>query len=86
MTKPTIHSNGDRPEVLRDGYLSAYHAVNEAGKALQEIAPNGRNYYPQGDSAINNALDEHGDRLSKLRFVAIELMELAEHCDGFCRK
>ena len=80
MTKPTIHLNGDSANTLTEGYEDAYRAVNVALEAIQNASPNGRNYYPQGDTATAEAINEHVARVRALTTVANELLELAIHC------
>jgi hypothetical protein len=79
MTKPTIHLNGTAAADLLKQYRSAYAAVSDAIEAICKASPHGRDYYPQGTDAINNAQSEHWERVAKLREVEKELMELALH-------
>lgn len=85
MVKPTIHLNGDRPETLRENYVAAYHAVEAAITAVSATHPDGRNFYPQGDAVLSQARREHEARMAALRNLSAEMMELATHCDGFCK-
>ena len=85
MTFPTIHLNGSGAESLRDGYIAAGEALNDALRKLKETDPNGRDYYPQGDDAIRQASNEHCLRLNKLTHVIEEIQALAEHCDQFVK-
>lgn len=78
MTKPTIHLNGSSPEALVDNYEKAFRAIRTAEGALQDAAPHGRDYYPQGDSAFWQAYDEHQKRMDKLRSIREELQEIWE--------
>jgi hypothetical protein len=78
MMIPTIHLNGTSEDALLEEVTSACQAIREAERALQNAAPNGRDYYPQGAGAIHSALEEHEARLKKLRDVRRELEELAE--------
>lgn len=79
---PTIHLNGTSAESLTEALEKAYSAIGEAKRALQETAPNGRDYYVQtqdrqGD-AIQQASTEHYARLEKLESVRKELVEIVE--------
>ena len=76
MRTPTIHMNGSNPETLLEGLTEAYRAVDAAMRALDEAAPNGRDYYPQGPDAVQEATREHQLRAAKLRSVREELQEL----------
>lgn len=79
MRKPVVHLNGTSAERLLEGFTDARYAVSKAIDALEEAAPNARDYYPLGGSAFDVAVDEHRARVDKLRSVAKELGELAEH-------
>ena len=79
MLKPTIHSNGTSREELLNQVLEAGHKIRDAIKALAAAAPNGRDYYPQGTSAIQEAIEEYRARARKLEEVFNDLQTLAEH-------
>jgi ferredoxin-NADP reductase len=81
MQKPSIHLNGTSAEALAKGYEDAAQAVWTAVKALEEAAPNGRDYYPQGPDAMMQATKEHLVRLDSMRKVYDELQDLYEHCE-----
>lgn len=76
MRTPTIHMNGTPPEQLVEQLLKAYRAVDDAMSALAEAAPNGRDYYPQGPDAVQEATEEHWSRIKKLRSVYADLEEM----------
>jgi hypothetical protein len=79
MILPTIHRNGTSKADLFDGYMTALAAMQAAIDAVIQTAPNGRDYYPQGDDALRQAMAEHRDRLRRLGTVADELNALAAH-------
>ena len=79
MTLPTIHRNGTHAGDLLEGVLDAKLAINDAIAKLREAMPNGRDYYPQGNDAINQALREHAAREQRLSDVIAELDQIAEH-------
>ena len=79
MVKPTIHRNGSDAKQLQDGYEEAGHAVWKAMEAVRATYPNGRDYYPQGETAITVAMRECDARLAKLKEVYDELSALMEH-------
>ncbi len=82
MTTPTLHLNGTHPDDLREGFIEGFRAVNAAMDTLKNsAAPNGRDYYPQGKSALDQAISEHAARLQRLASVADELLALAVHVD-----
>jgi hypothetical protein len=47
-------------------------------KALENASPNGRDYYLQGAGAINEAIEQHVNRLKALEGVCRELGDIAE--------
>lgn len=73
---PTIHLNGTSGPQLLDDHLAAVEALRDAWKALSAMAPNGRDYYPQGPAAISIAIDQHADRLSRLDQIKKEIEEI----------
>lgn len=78
MKVPTIHSNGtSRDELLRQ-VCDAGQAIRNALDKMCDAAPNGRDYYPQGDGALKEATQEHQSRVARLESVLNEYMELAE--------
>lgn len=79
MILPTIHLNGTSAETLAEGYETAASALRKALECLQDVAPNGRDYYSQGDAAFARARGEHEARLVALRSVMSDLLSLHEH-------
>ena len=77
LTKPTLHLNGTDRGTLRTQIHNARSALRAATSALQEMAPNARDYYPQGEGAYTAAVAEHQARCRKLDEVGAELSELA---------
>jgi len=84
MMLPTIHRNGTKGHALLEGYCDAISAIHAALGALARAAPNGRDYYPQGDDACITADQEHDARKHSLIKVLNELQVLAEHCGKQC--
>lgn len=78
MRIPTIHLNGTSRESLLDALGTAGSALYAALKALDECAPNGRDYYPQGPTALTEALTEHADRCAHVRAALHEIRAMAE--------
>lgn len=79
MLMPSIHLNGSAPRQLIEDNLDAAHHVREALAALARAAPNGRDYYPQGEGAYRQARAEHDARADKLRSILTDLDALSEH-------
>ena len=82
ISAPTIHSNGtSRDELLRnltDAIAALQTAIQEVGRTC----PHGRDYYPQGEDAIREALARHDRRMRDLRAIQRELNEIAEATVG----
>jgi len=79
MMFPTIHINGSSPEYLLESARYALDSLRAAVLQVEGTAPNGRDYYPQGDGAIAVAVSEHCDRLKRIQSVVEDLQTLAEH-------
>jgi hypothetical protein len=78
MIVPTVHMNGTKGDDLVEQLMDAREALRLAVKALQNAAPNGRDYYPQGPGAINEAIEQHSRWRQSLDDVYRELGSLAE--------
>jgi hypothetical protein len=72
--------NGTSAKELYLQYFAAHNAIEDAITVLAKTAPHGRDYYPQGDMAINLANAEHQIRMTRLKNILTELEELALHC------
>ena len=75
---PTVHLNGTSKQALCDQLGNTIDAIHVAGNMLAAAYPNGRDYYPQGSNAINEAMTQHDARMNKLRDVANELQQILE--------
>lgn len=75
---PTVHLNGTSRESLTEQLCDAVHALHEAGRKLATASPNGRDYYTQGNGALNVAMNQHETRMNKLREIISELEAIAE--------
>jgi len=51
LIMPSVHANGTSKEELVRQHLDIMEAATALLKALQEGAPNARDYYPQGPDA-----------------------------------
>ena len=76
---PVVHLNGTSSDDLNEQVRGARVALREAIEALQKAAPNARDYYPHGTSAIYDAQREHQERLSKLEDVMSDLDQMMIH-------
>jgi hypothetical protein len=72
MMIPTVHMNGDNRQTLIDDNMAAYLAVQPAIDAAVKACPDERNFYPQGEGAIQQAIEEHRRRLELLEAVRME--------------
>ncbi len=77
MVYPTIHVGGTHPDRLIEGYMLALAALAEAERAVDDTAPNARDY-AQNLDAFSQAGREHVARLRALRAVVDELRWLVE--------
>jgi hypothetical protein len=78
MIKPTIHLNGTSKAALLEDWEKAHEALTLGLRLLCQAAPNGRDYYPQGNAAIFQAQEEHIARCRKVTEVIKDLEELSE--------
>lgn len=82
MQLPLVHLNGSSRDSLRVQYENAARAVNDALRALDDSAPNARDYYPLSPAAYEAARREHAARVDKVRSVHEELLSLFNHVDS----
>lgn len=76
LAVPTVHLNGTSRGMLVKELETAYDALGAAYEAMRECGPNGRDYYPQGPGALERAIRQHFDRLSRVDSVRSELEAL----------
>lgn len=79
MKFPTVHLNGTSENELLEQLTRAMQAIRDAEVALDNAAPNGRDYYVQHAGAFEIAIEEHVARCKKLAAVRDELQEIAVH-------
>jgi hypothetical protein len=72
---PTLNLNGDDKQTLLNPVVAAMIAVSDATRAVQAIAPNGRNY-PNGD--VQEALSELLEMVAQLEDIQRELIAYME--------
>ena len=78
---PTIHTNGTTKSELQSQLLHACNELHNAREALLLAMPNGRDYYPQGNWAIDEARSAHVDRIARIEAVRAELMTIWQGID-----
>lgn len=59
--------------------MEAMSKLSDALEAMQKAGPNGRDYYPMGDTALRTAQAEHEERLKVIAKVRDEMEALAVH-------
>ena len=74
---PLVHLNGSSAQTLLDGYEAASRALSAALTALEEAAPNARDYYPKGDDAYSVARREHSARVDSIRSARADIWALS---------
>ncbi|MBP7649697.1 MAG: hypothetical protein KA744_07615 [Phenylobacterium sp.] len=83
MQLPTVNLNGTSKGDLLEQQVEAMEAIRAAIEAAQQACPNGRDYVPQGSpeaqAALQRALVEHCDRVSRLQVLLKEYETIAEH-------
>ncbi len=75
MILPTIHRNGTSIEALTASYELAEKELNRAINAFDKIEFNGRDYYPQGEKAWRDAVEERSE-------IAKKFAEISEYLDN----
>jgi hypothetical protein len=70
--------NGTSKQELLDQMCNAISALQAALEAMQGACPNGRDYYPQGNHATQEALRQHANRLHNVKAALDEINEIAE--------
>ncbi len=78
VSVPTIHLNGTSADALIEQLTGAGGALRAAIRALDEAAPNARDYYVQGADAYAKASREHLSRVERVRAVLDEVYEINE--------
>jgi predicted ATPase len=74
---PTVHMNGTGKQTLIEEYVNAMNAVQTAIDALAQITVHSRDYYPQGNDAINEAKYQWNKQYDELMTVRNELEAIA---------
>lgn len=80
QTMPTVNHNGTPRAQLIATHQKAFNAIQDAITAIQECAPNGRDY-PQGLDHLRAALAESKNRAEILAGILDELGNLIVHLD-----
>jgi hypothetical protein len=69
---PIVHLNGTSQESLIEQRAAFYRALGAAERALQDMAPDGRDYYPE-PGRMEKARAQHARRLAVLGALRTEI-------------
>ncbi len=78
LSVPSLHLNGSSADALIEQLTEAGHALRQALRALDDAAPNARDYYVLGDEAFAKAMREHLSRVERVRSVLLEVASIHE--------
>jgi len=74
---PIVHLNGDSAKTLIQNLETVYDALSVAYKALREVAPHQRNFYPQ-PGLYEDYMKQHRARLQALHDLQESLIRELE--------
>ena len=77
LVVPIVHLNGSGLDSLMEACLDQITAIDEAIAVMRQNTPHGRDYYPLGDAAHTQAVEQHMARIAKLQSVCDEVMSIA---------
>jgi ferritin len=83
MQLPTVNMNGTSGKELFETNLAAVEKLRDAIDALAKACPNGRDYQTLGREAMKRAVEEHGQRMERLKYVLAELETITESLADF---
>lgn len=75
---PRIHLNGSSAGALQAGYRDVWDALTELSKAMQDAAPNARDYYVIDSGAYSRARAEHEEQMAALGRMRRHYRDLME--------
>lgn len=79
LTLPLIHINGTSRDDLIRSYTAQYLSLKQAIRVFTDHPPHGRDYYPLGPSALNQAYTEYEHRIATLRGVLTDIDAILLH-------
>lgn len=77
IVTPIIHLNGTSKERLFEARECVYHALCNLYALMAEIAPNGRDYYPE-PGRMERAIEQHQRRSKVIADLQAEIGEEME--------
>ena len=69
---PIVHLNGTSPDSLIEEREVAFRGLYDAYAAMRQMAPNGRDYYPE-PGLLERAIEQHDRRLRAIHDLQSEL-------------
>lgn len=82
---PIIHINGTSPARLLEDYCAARMAVGNAlGYLTYSVEFHQRDYY-LAEGSWDRAVEQHQERLNKLKQINDELTDIIDHVSNFTR-
>jgi hypothetical protein len=81
LSVPSVHWNGTSKSALLMMHVNAIRALRDAEKALCQMSPHGRDYYPLAEGALTKAIHQHVCRIEKLGEIIGELEAIAQAID-----
>jgi len=76
IVTPIVHLNGTSKEALLEQREVVYQALRTVERALCQMAPNGRDYYPE-PGRMDKAQAQHERRMGMVKTLLDEVMEEA---------
>lgn len=77
---PMVHLNGTGETTLRREYYDFYKALCKAQSAMKELTFHARDYYPLGENAFSDAIDERREMMDSLvefrKYIQMHVYEL----------
>ena len=78
MRAPTLHLNGSSADVLLEGYQAAVEAARQLLRSIDTLPLNPRDYYPQGATAYNEAVEDLVRLQKQTVDIGNELLKVVE--------
>lgn len=76
LEMPCVHLNGTSREELIEQHLGVIDSLTVLMESLAIASPNGRDYYPKGDTSFSIARRQHAARIDAVRWMLKEEAEI----------